>query len=257
METLKTINQWTLWKNKIQMTRKNRPGKVPVGKNGRAISILNTNNWLSFDDAMTTYLQNTDKFDGVGFIFTENDPYVGVDIDAARAMNGWQEIIEKFASYTERSPSKKGVHIITKGYVPGNHAIKVGDHEHGEIAMYDAKRYFTFTLDTIKGFEIVRPNQPAIDWLAKTLDDKMLITTITRKEYRNNFIELYEGRWSHKYPSQSEADLAFCRILANNNAPMHQIDRIFRQTKLMRSKWNEKRGNETYGLMTLKKALKD
>lgn len=239
------------------MTRNGRLGKVPVGKNGRAASITNKSNWLSFDDAMTTYLMDTDKFNGVGFIFTEDDPYVGIDIDAARAMNGWQEIIEKFTSYTERSPSKKGVHIITKGFIPNTHAIKVGDHEHGEIAMYDALRYFTFTLDTIKNFEIVRPNQPAIEWLAKSLDDKSLITSITHKDYRDKFVELYEGRWSNKYPSQSEADLAFCRILANNHAPMHQIDRIFRKTKLMRSKWNEKHGNETYGLMTLKKALND
>lgn len=255
MEQLKQINQWTLWKLKKHETRKGKLSKVPVGINQRAISIHNEQEWKSFDNVITLYLNNPDKYDGVGFIFTENDPYVGIDIDSASNMYGWQEIVKRFGSYTERSPSKTGLHIITKGFINNTHGVKAGDHDKGEIAIYDANRFFTVTLDNIKNMETIKENQNAINWLVKSLDDKSLINNILQTDYSDKFITLWEGKWSNKYSSQSEADLAFCRILANNHAPMHQIDRIFRKTKLMRDKWLEKRGTSTYGLITLEKAL--
>jgi primase-polymerase (primpol)-like protein len=75
------------------------------------------------------------------------------------------------------------------------------------------------------------------------------------KPYAKKLQLLWENRFTLAgYASQSEAELAFCRILANNNAPMHQIDRIYRKTKLFRQKWLEKRGNTTYGKATLELA---
>lgn len=68
---------------------------------------------------------------------------------------------------------------------------------------------------------------------------------------------LWEGRWQELgYASQSEADLAFCNALAVfTGGDLAQMDRLFRRSGLMREKWDRKTGGETYGEMTLKRAL--
>ncbi len=58
------------------------------------------------------------------------------------------------------------------------------------------------------------------------------------------------------YSSHSEADLALVSHLAywtNGDAP--RMDSLFRQSGLMRDKWNEKHGAQTYGEITISKAL--
>ena len=66
---------------------------------------------------------------------------------------------------------------------------------------------------------------------------------------------LYSGNIS-EFGSHSEADLALCSLLAfwcNRDAV--QIDRIFRSSGLMREKWDERHGAQTYGQMTISEAV--
>lgn len=249
------VPQWILW------GRRNREGKitkVPIGKNGRATSYSNPKCWKTFQQAIGEYMGGKTggetSIDGVGFCITEDDPYVAIDLDNLNKWNGWQEIVKKFQSYTEHSPSGEGLHIWCKGYIPDErHCVRIGSHETGGIEVYDAKHYMTVTLSpaaTAKTCEIVE-NMDAIHWLVKSMDDRRLISNVLQKDTDKKFQLLWSGNWKKLYPSQSEAELAFCRILANNHAPMHQIDRIYRQSKLYRAKWNEKRGTSTYGEMTL------
>ena len=56
----------------------------------------------------------------------------------------------------------------------------------------------------------------------------------------------------------SEGDLGLCNMLAFYAGPdPDRIDRLFRGSALMRAKWDEKRGDQTYGAMTIAKALED
>ncbi len=62
------------------------------------------------------------KLSGIGFVFTKNDPYVGVDLDGlldpqSLAMTPVaQDIVQTLApAYIEISQSGKGIHIIVKG----------------------------------------------------------------------------------------------------------------------------------------------
>ena len=57
------------------------------------------------------------------------------------------------------------------------------------------------------------------------------------------------------YGSQSEADLAVCVRLAFWTQDAAQIDRLFRQSGLLRPKWDEQRGAHTYGERTIAEAL--
>ncbi|MFW1667426.1 hypothetical protein ACG9H0_17705, partial [Acinetobacter ursingii] len=60
------------------------------------------------------------------------------------------------------------------------------------------------------------------------------------------------------YSSQSEADLAFANDLAFwTGRDFSKMDSIFRQSSLMRDKWDEKHGKTTYGVATLNKAINE
>ena len=67
---------------------------------------------------------------------------------------------------------------------------------------------------------------------------------------------LYYGDISG-YGSQSEADLALCNHLAfwtGNDG--RRMDMMFREAGLYRDKWDEQRGSETYGEMTIAEAIR-
>src|SRR5690606_35048866 len=64
------------------------------------------------------------------------------------------------------------------------------------------------------------------------------------------------GGWEQFYNSWSEADMAFANDLAFwTNRDYHKMDSIFRKSSLYREKWDSKRGDTTYGEMTLNKAI--
>ena len=55
----------------------------------------------------------------------------------------------------------------------------------------------------------------------------------------------------------SSADLALCRYLAfYANGDYYTVDTLFRQSGLYREKWDQRRGNTTYGT-TIAKAIAD
>jgi len=89
----------------------------------------------------------------------------------------------------------------------------------------------------------------------RTQQDKNLCTMIVNSKQGEQFQRLFSGDISG-YPSQSEADLALCNILAFwARKDSKQIDRIFRESDLFRHKWDEKHGEQSYGAITIGKAI--
>lgn len=74
------------------------------------------------------------------------------------------------------------------------------------------------------------------------------------------FEDLYEGNWQEhtdKYPSQSEADMAFASMLAFwCGCDFEQMNRIFEASGLNREKWDRAQSGSTYGAITLENAIK-
>lgn len=69
---------------------------------------------------------------------------------------------------------------------------------------------------------------------------------------------LYEGDTRSYGGDASAADLAMCNHLAYwTNGDARRMDEMFRETKLMRAKWDEVHGGQTYGDMTIGRALRD
>jgi primase-polymerase (primpol)-like protein len=78
---------------------------------------------------------------------------------------------------------------------------------------------------------------------------------LERAKRDDKFERLWSGDHA-EYPSQSEADMALCCSLAyRTGGDLQLMDELFRQSGLMRPKWDEDRGDQTYGELTLQKAV--
>ena len=89
--------------------------------------------------------------------------------------------------------------------------------------------------------------------LADDYTDAQIVEAIAGED--EQFVQLLEGNWQSRYASQSEADLAFCNLIAPYfDFDQCRMDGVFRASGLMRPKWDSKRGGFTYGAMTIGKA---
>lgn len=141
-------DRWILWKYD---TRGGKQTKVPCKANGTPVSVNDEGNWMSMEEAYTTF-QNTPHIDGVGWVFHESDDIVGIDLDDVRDTETGQlsreaaEIVEKVNSFTEISPSGTGLHIITRGSLSDDFKNK-----NEPVEMYEEGRFFTMTAEHVSG----------------------------------------------------------------------------------------------------------
>lgn len=86
------------------------------------------------------------------------------------------------------------------------------------------------------------------------LDDFAVIQRAQQSRNGTAFSRLWAGDWSG-YNSHSEADMALLNHLAfwTGRNP-EQMDRLFRQSGLMREKWDRRQSGSTYGALTIQHA---
>jgi P4 family phage/plasmid primase-like protien len=150
--TLRTIPRWTLW-NYVEVGENDtkRWSKLPVQPSGKAASSTNGSTWSDFHSVEAAYL--TGRFDGVGFVFTDDDHIIGVDLDDCYddsknqfTNHELEKIANGISGYMEVSPSGTGVKIFTLADIQGAHV----DHDKG-LEIYPKGRYFTVTGHKISG----------------------------------------------------------------------------------------------------------
>lgn len=138
---LRSYDHWVVWQAE---PKENGEGfdKVPYSaRTGLRASHSDSRTWASFEEAVAAYVR--DGWSGVGFVFSSGDCFAGIDLDGVRdpqtgELTEWAEtVIETFGSYTEVSPSGRGVHIYVKAEVPS----KKG----GGVEVYSTRRFFTVT----------------------------------------------------------------------------------------------------------------
>src|SRR4029453_5482366 len=88
-----------------------------------------------------------------------------------------------------------------------------------------------------------------------SLEDTALLAKAQAAKNGAKFARLWGGDTSLHDDDDSVADLALCMQLAFWTQDPAQIDRLFRQSGLMREKWDERRGAQTYGDRTVQEAL--
>jgi primase-polymerase (primpol)-like protein len=83
------------------------------------------------------------------------------------------------------------------------------------------------------------------------------IIALSKRQHRSGakFASLWQGNRESYFNSHSEADSSLVFTLAFYTKDAAQIDRIFRTSGLMRDKWDERHGEQTYGEMTIARAL--
>ncbi len=287
-DRLREIEQWVCWREE---DRDGKPTKIPVtpGAGGFASS-TEQKTWDNFETALE--YTKTEHADGVGFVFTDDDPIVGIDLDDCRDPETGdvddvaQDIIERLDSYTEVSPSGTGYHVLIRGELPE------GRNRRGSIELYDTARFFTVTGDHVEetpgrvarrqdalaaihreyvqdtdtepaaeseqrgGAAARSPTTGAADVDVK-LEDEDLLEKARNASNGEKFERLWNGN-TVGYDSQSEADMALCCLLAFwTGGDRAQMEQLFRQSGLHREKWDEVHyaDGSTYGEKTIERAI--
>ncbi|MDE5884873.1 MAG: hypothetical protein K2H29_07365 [Oscillospiraceae bacterium] len=279
-DELKKLKNWVCWKGVPDKNAHSGVTKIPIDpKDGHEAKSDKPETWTDFDTAERV----SRDFAGIGFMFGGSG-YFGVDLDdmddalKSCADGDFNNIVGEFMttldSYTEWSQSAKGIHIICKGKLPpgGRRNDDIG------VEMYDTGRFFVMTGNPISNCVTIPDRTEEIKTLhakyLKSADDKpdnqlrlleipdipdnpdLTVQEIIAKAMRNEkFANLYSGDFS-AYPSQSEADMAFCSMLAFwCTKDRSKMDQIYRSSGLMRPKWDRKQSGSTYGALTLQKAI--
>jgi hypothetical protein len=147
---LKVRNQWVAWKYvwKVGKAGKGKWRKVPVNpRTGRNAKPNDPMTWGSFEDALARY--QSDHLDGIGYMFTEDDPCCGVDLDDCRdpdtgMITEWGRIlIAKLDTYTEVSPSQTGAKAFVRAKKPGDECSK--EYQSGKVEIFEKVRFFALT----------------------------------------------------------------------------------------------------------------
>lgn len=278
-------DQWVCWK---EITRDGDKTKAPVDpETGDFASSADSDTWSTFKQVRETHESDSVRTSGIGFMFSEHSMLMGVDLDDCRdpvtgePSDEAVEIINHLDSWTEVSPSGTGYHVIVQGVVPdGGNRGDIDNTQH--VEMYDKKRFFTVTGDRVdetpesvetrpEEVKTIHSEFIADDEDSDTDDDgntpdpvgvdvnnEELIQTAKNSENGDKFESLWNGNTRDYGNDHSRADLALCSKLAFwTGGDKRRIDTLFRQSGLMRDKWDEDRGSQTYGERTIDKALKN
>jgi len=243
--TMRAERRWVVWSYEWRAGVAGKPGKwtkVPYVATdpARRASSTDPSTWRSFDDALGAYEDG--KCDGIGFVL--GDGYVGFDVDG----NDAPEYVRLLNTYTERSPGGQGIHCIARGAKLGARC-RTGAYE-----LYEEGRYFTVTGQHVVGTPLTVEERTAE---IAELESRVFVNVpddalVARVRTSENFVKLWSGDPS-AYGSASEADLAFCGILARATTDRTQIERLWRQSGL----WRQDKGGRRpdYVNRTIAKAL--
>jgi hypothetical protein len=275
---LAALPQWVCWR--LEPSDKGRDTKIPYNpKTGNKASSTNPDTWTTLEMAQQAVQHG--GYTGLGFVFTREAGIVGVDIDHCidpdtGALNDIAAaVLEKLPpTYIEISPSGTGLHIFLRGAMPegGSKNSKTG------VEMYAYSRYFTMTGKPYGDCpSVVADDDGALAWIHETfiivprqeknvkkkksgqpLTDDELLEKARSAKNGAAFAALWDGNWESSFASQSEADLALCCKLAFwTGKNREQMDRLFRQSGLMRDKWDNRHhaSGASYGEETLSRAL--
>ncbi|MEM7133209.1 MAG: hypothetical protein AAF702_43315 [Chloroflexota bacterium] len=238
--------------------------KVPKNPHtGGNASVTVPQTWADVGTAVA-FAQQSRQIDGVAFVLTKLLGMVVVDLDNC-VHNGQlsdfaNEQVERLNSYTEYSPSGTGLHVYLYARIPGPRRV----HRQYQIEMYDDRRFITVTGKRLTQtpvqvmeraealaqlynhlFTSSKPAQPpSVEVLP---EDAALWDQLFTGREGDKLQALYEGDMR---PSRNDHSLAVIQLgnaLARaTDGDLEQMKRMLYQTKLVRPKWQEARGEGTW-----------
>ena len=269
---LKDTNQFCNWKYEL---RDGNQTKVPyMPGTTRKANVNYPSTFTAFDTAASAT-----GYDGIGI--RVHGRIVGIDLDHCieeNALLPWaQEIVDRFTTtYIEVSPSGTGIRIfclLPDGFTYDTKTYYI---KKGNVEVYipgHTDRFLTVTGSAITDADVTE-TADALVWLLDTymrrptpptpavatpgesyLSDEAVIAKASTAQNGEKFRRLWNGDIT-EYKSQSEADAALVASLAFwCSGDKAQMDRLFRQSGLMREKWDSLRGADTYGNLSIEKVV--
>lgn len=274
-QELKALPNWALWKKEIVSSKLK---KVPYQVSGKKAKSNDPSTWCKFNTALTAY-QDLGGYDGICFMMPVRPTrIIFIDIDHCiidGIIEPWAlEIVRQFDSYTERSQSGEGLHLIIEGIKPIRRCRKAGS----PFEIYDCLRPCYLTGDVINAHTTINARQEPLNRLyedifpdemrqaiepqrkatpKKTcLPDEVLIQKAMQAKNGQEFKALWNGSTMDYGGDESAADMAFANMLAfwtgGNSA---QMERIFSLSGLgQRAKWTNR---QDYRERTIQKAVSE
>ena len=273
-DALKAIPQWVLWKLE---ERNGKATKTPYQAHGALAKVNDPTTWTTYAKALAAY--QAGGFSGMGIVLTKETGIVGTDLDKCLNPDTGEleseaaRIVSELPTYCEVSPSGRGLRLFGFGTLPQ------GGRRKGKVEMYEEGRYLTVTGNRFNGHDALaditteiaavharifaakpRAASPPVDTKptgALDLSDEALFTKIRASRQGMAFDRLWSGDAGADH---SAADLALCNLLAWwTDRDTDRVDRLFRQSGLMREKWDKPHFSDgrTYGQATIAKAIAD
>lgn len=231
---LAELPRWVLWHYE---TREGKATKVPLRPDGARASSTAPSTWATFEAVAAAFVRGLG--DGVGFVFTDS-PFAGVDLDHVIDSDGrvapWaQAIVERLGSYTERSISGTGLHVIVRGALAGR------GRKAGPIECYDTRRYFVVTGKHVQGTpdaihdrgetlrvwvgETFAPEGARAESFTVSAWDGVLPDRVALARAQDPTVRLLLAQPHRRlgYASPSEADYALACTLAEAGFPADEI----------------------------------
>lgn len=287
---LRNKQRWLCYR--IEQDSNGNETKVPKAPrwtvDGDTVYNIGTNSadeWVTYEEA-TAFVQKTQQkldeseaLDGVGFVFVEDGPFVGIDMDhvidpdtGEYVVPEAQDVLNELDSFSEISTSGDGLHVIV-------HAPDGLDDDYQNrkdwLEMYDSGRFFVTTGDHVSGTpykpqhrpdtlrEVQRDYLPEVqstrsDGLSSLADARQQYSAPdagldatpeqvakTAMQYDDDFERLFDGHDMHR--STSESDFSFFRKLyfwcKGDTAMMEQVAM---ESDRVRDKWFEDRNGQRF-----------
>jgi hypothetical protein len=282
--------QWIVWKYEFVGGRWTKVLYQPKRHRSKA-KTNDPSTWSSFDEALAAY--DNGGFDGIGYVFSADDPYFGVDVDnclrAGQVLDWATPILEKLEpTYGEISPSGNGVKFIAKGELPSDRGTRragMGPDGSGALEVYDRLRFFTITGDVfgdsttiaelpdvaVELYALAKEKPPKATKAGKSRFTATATNSQAPASSASNGVHTdaqvleaaaradgFNALWGgslNGHPSQSEADMALINRLAFycGRGQEEQVKRLFLQSEL--GKRSKSTGRDDYlDKMTIPKA---
>jgi hypothetical protein len=146
---LKALPRWNLWRYELRGDDWTKP---PFAIDGRPASSTDPATLARFEDVLDAYERG--GWDGLGLVPLPDDNLAGIDLDGCRspetgAVEPWAAaVVARMDSYSEASPSGRGLRIFCRGRKPDRQRSRKG-----RVEIYDGQsadgspggRYLTLT----------------------------------------------------------------------------------------------------------------
>lgn len=166
--------QWVVWRSVMSGDGKSTKPPFQARNPSQFADVQRPDTWATFEEAVAAMHNDPANIHGVGFVFTKQDEFFGIDIDDENKVKPEhletrrsvvKDLLGRVDTYCEISPSGQGLHIIGIGRMDsaGRRSTAL------QFEIYAAERYFTITGNVFNGHTEIKDQQHLLDIFSQQL----------------------------------------------------------------------------------------